>query len=108
MLQPDTVLNERYRIEGILGDGGMSTVYRGIDTRLGRPVAIKVLHPEYSRDQPFLQRFQQEAEFAASLGAHANIVDIYDIGQDSGSHYIVMELVDGRDLKDVIRERAPF
>jgi serine/threonine-protein kinase len=86
----------------------MATVYRALDARLGRTVAIKVLHPEYARDRPFLQRFQQEAEFAASLGAHPNIVAIYDIGQDSGLPYIVMELIDGRSLKDMIRERAPF
>lgn len=86
----------------------MASVYRAVDTRLGRDVAIKVLHPEYARDQPFLQRFQQEAEFAASLGAHPNIVAIYDIGQDDSLHYIVMEMVEGRDLKDIIRERAPL
>lgn len=86
----------------------MATVYRALDTRLGRTVAIKVLHPEYARDQPFLQRFQQEAEFAASLGAHPNIVAIYDIGHDGGLPYIVMELIEGRTLKDIIRERAPF
>src|SRR5947209_16709922 len=86
----------------------MATVYRGVDLRLGRPVAIKLLHPEYSRDRPFLQRFQQEAEFAASLGAHPNIVDIYDIGEEGDLHYIVMELVEGRNLKALIRDRAPF
>src|SRR5437588_832206 len=86
----------------------MATVYRAVDTRLGRSVAIKVLHQQFGRDEPFLQRFQQEAEFAASLGAHPNIVAIYDIGQDDSYHYIVMEYVDGRSLKDLIRERAPF
>jgi eukaryotic-like serine/threonine-protein kinase len=108
MLQPDTLLNNRYRLVERIGEGGMAAVYRAVDTRLGRNVAVKVLHPEYARDQPFLQRFQQEAEFAASLGAHPNIVAIYDIGQDDALHYIVMELVEGRDLKDIIRERAPL
>ena len=108
MLQPDTLLNDRYRLVALIGEGGMAAVYRAVDTRLGRDVAVKVLHPEYARDQPFVQRFQQEAEFAASLGAHPNIVAIYDIGQDDGLHYIVMELVEGRDLKDIIRERAPL
>jgi serine/threonine protein kinase len=108
MLQPDTLLNDRYRLVALIGEGGMAAVYRAVDTRLGRDVAVKVLHPEYARDQPFLQRFQQEAEFAASLGAHPNIVAIYDIGQDDALHYIVMELVEGRDLKDVIRQRAPL
>lgn len=86
----------------------MATVYRAVDTRLGREVAIKVLHPQFARDEPFLQRFQQEAEFAASLGAHPNIVDIYDIGQDDDLHYIVMELVEGRSLKQLIEERGRF
>src|SRR5438270_874199 len=57
----------------------MATVYRAVDARLGRTVAIKVLHPEYARDQPFLQRFQHEAEFAPSLGAHPNIVNLYEM-----------------------------
>ncbi|MGH2443848.1 MAG: protein kinase domain-containing protein [Chloroflexota bacterium] len=108
MLQPDTILNGRYRVIRPIGEGGMATVYRALDTRLGRTVAIKVLHPEYSRDEPFIQRFQQEAEFAASLGAHPNVVAIYDIGEDGNLHFIVMELVEGRNLKDLIRERAPF
>lgn len=108
VLQPETLLNNRYRVEGPIGEGGMATVYRAVDTRLGRTVAVKVLHPEFARDQPFLQRFEQEAEFAASLGSHPNIVAIYDIGQDGGLHYIVMELVDGQSLKALIRDRAPF
>src|SRR5918911_33436 len=108
MLEPDTLLNQRYRLLERVGEGGMATVYRAVDTRLGRNVAVKVLHPQFIRDEPFLQRFQQEAEFAASLGAHPNIVAIYDIGQDDTLHYIVMELVAGRSLKDLIHERAPF
>ncbi len=86
----------------------MATVYRAVDAKLGRTVAIKVLHPEFARDKPFLQRFQQEAEFAASLGAHPNIVDIYDIGEDGDLHYIVMEFVEGSTLKDLIRDRRRF
>jgi serine/threonine-protein kinase len=86
----------------------MATVYRAVDTRLGRTVAVKVLHPEYARDRAFLQRFQQEAEFAASLGAHPNIVDIYDIGQDDDLHYIVMEFIDGAVLKELIERRRRF
>ncbi len=108
MLPPDTLLNNRYRLLEPVGEGGMATVYRAIDTRLGRTVAVKMLHPEYVRDRPFLERFQQEAEFAASLGAHPNIVDIYDIGEDGNLRYIVMEFVEGRSLKDLINERAPF
>lgn len=108
MLPPDTLLNDRYRLLEPVGEGGMATVYRAIDTRLGRTVAIKILHPEFARDRPFHERFQQEAEFAASLGAHPNIVDIYDIGEDGDLRYIVMEFVEGRSLKALITERAPF
>jgi serine/threonine-protein kinase len=108
VLGPDSILNGRYHLIELIGEGGMATVYRALDTRLGRTVAIKVLHPEYARDQPFLQRFQQEAEFAASLGAHPNVVAIYDIGKDGDIPYIVMELIEGRSLKELIGERAPF
>jgi eukaryotic-like serine/threonine-protein kinase len=108
VLPPDTLLNDRYRLIEQIGEGGMATVYRALDLRLGRIVAVKVLHSHYAGDDPFLQRFQQEAEFAASLGAHPNVVAIYDIGQDGTTRYIVMELVEGRSLKELIRERAPF
>ncbi len=108
MLEPDTFLNGRYRLIAPIGEGGMATVYSAQDTRLGRTVAVKVLHPEFARDEPFLQRFQQEAEFSASLGAHPNIVAIYDVGEDGPRRYIVMELVEGRSLKDLILEQAPF
>jgi eukaryotic-like serine/threonine-protein kinase len=108
MLPPDTVLKDRYRLIEPVGEGGMATVYRAHDSLLGRDVAIKVLHPEYERDAPFVQRFVQEAQFAASLGSHPNIVAIFDVGEDNGVHFMVMELVEGRDLKDLIRERAPF
>jgi serine/threonine-protein kinase len=108
VLQPGTLLNERYRLIEQIGAGGMATVYRALDTRLGRSVAIKILHSQYASDRAFLQRFQQEAEFAASLGAHPNVVAIYDIGEDVPTRYIVMELIEGRSLKEVIRQRAPF
>jgi serine/threonine-protein kinase len=108
MLPPDTVLKDRYRLIRPVGEGGMATVYRAHDSLLGRDVAIKLLHPEYERDAPFVQRFVQEAQFAASLGSHPNIVAIYDVGEDNGVHFMVMELVVGRNLKEMIRERAPF
>jgi eukaryotic-like serine/threonine-protein kinase len=108
VLQPDTVFNERYRVLEEVGEGGMATVYRALDLRLGRTVALKVLSTQFGRDQPFIQRFQQEAEFAASLGAHPNIVAIYDIGQHEAMHYIVMEFIEGRNLKALIQEQAPF
>lgn len=85
----------------------MAVVYKGYDTLLGRVVAVKVLHPHYSGDDAFLERFLREAQAAASL-SHPNIVGIYDIGQDGDSHYLVMEYVEGRSLKELIAEEAPF
>jgi serine/threonine-protein kinase len=101
------VLNGRYELLGKLGEGGMARVYRGRDLRLGRPVAVKVLHSHYAGDPSFLHRFEHEARSAASLsGPH--IVDVYDVGQDGDLHYIVMELVEGADLKSLIKTRAPL
>ncbi len=108
MLEPGSLLGNRYRIVGPVGEGGMATVYRAVDTKLGRTVAIKALHPEYARDTPFLQRFKQEAEFAASLGAHPNIVDIYDVEPDGDIPYMVMAYVEGKTLKDLIQEKRRF
>src|SRR5687768_2855926 len=96
------LLNNRYQIQAALGQGGMATVYRGVDTRLGRAVAIKLLHAQYATDEEFLQRFEHEAQSAAGLSAHPNIVDVYDVGQQDGIPYIVMELIDGSDLKEII------
>lgn len=102
------VLNGRYQLESIIGQGGMATVYRGRDLRLGRPVAIKLLHNHYAADDEFLQRFAHEAMSAAHLSAHPNIVDVYDVGQDGDLNYIVMELIEGEDLKSLIRREAPL
>ncbi len=99
-MQPK-ILNQRYEIEEKLGDGGMATVYRGRDTRLNRVVAIKILHPHHANDINFLQRFSHEAQAAANL-RHPSIVDIYDVGQEDRQHFIVMEFVDGHDLKGII------
>ncbi|MBC8074794.1 MAG: serine/threonine protein kinase, partial [Chloroflexales bacterium] len=101
------LLNNRYALEQKVGEGGMARVYRGRDTRLNRTVAVKVLHPQYADDPGFLRRFQHEAQAAANLSNHA-IVDIYDVGQDGDTHYIVMEYVDGRDLKSLINREAPL
>jgi len=86
----------------------MSTVYRAHDARLGRDVAVKVLHSQFASDPDFVERFRQEAEFAAGLSAHPNIVSIFDVGEDGDLHYIVMELIEGRNLKDLIRAEAPL
>jgi serine/threonine-protein kinase len=95
------ILNDRYELEQKIGEGGMARVYRGRDLRLNRQVAIKVLHSHYATDQNFLQRFHHEAQAAANL-RHPNIVDVYDVGQDGDTHYIVMEYVAGSDLKALL------
>lgn len=99
-MQPK-ILNQRYEIEEKIGDGGMAAVYRGRDIRLNRVVAIKVLHAHHATDSNFLQRFNHEAQVAANL-RHPSIVDIYDVGREERFHYIVMEFVDGSDLKSLI------
>src|SRR5579872_4926789 len=101
------VLGTRYRLVSPLGEGGMATVFTGQDERLGRKVAIKILSENLVRDPGFIKRFQAEAEAAANL-THPNIVSIYDVGQDGDRHYIVMELVNGRNLKEIIHDRAPL
>src|SRR5437870_494261 len=95
------MLGGRYRIEALLGQGGMAQVYRGEDTVLNRPVAIKVLAQQYAKDPAFVQRFRREAQAAAKLN-HANVVGVYDTGSDDGTHYIVMEYVEGRTLADFL------
>jgi Serine/threonine protein kinase len=104
---PQTLLNNRYLLEHKIGEGGMARVYRGRDTRLNRWVAIKVLHDHYVDEPGFLERFHHEAQAAANL-SHPNVVDVYDVGQDGDLHYIVMEYVDGRDLKMLINRDAPL
>jgi len=99
------VLNDRYRLLELIGSGGMAVVYRGVDTLLQRPVAVKVLREGFAGDPSFLARFQREARSAANLD-HPNVVTVYDVGQDGDRHYIVMEYVDGQDLKTLIRQRG--
>ena len=97
-----TILGGRYRLVELLGQGGMATIFRAVDTQLGRDVAVKLLRPEYLRDPDFSSRFRQEAQAAASL-THPNIVTVYDYGEDPSGPYIVMELVDGEDLATILR-----
>jgi len=101
------VLGGRYEVHAPLGEGGMATVFRGVDTVLGRPVAVKVLAPRYAKDATFVARFRREAQSAAAMN-HPNVVNVYDTGSDRGVHYIVMELVEGRTLREVIREEGPL
>jgi eukaryotic-like serine/threonine-protein kinase len=97
----ERTFNNRYRLDGKLGEGGMATVYGGTDTVLRRRVAIKVLREQYAADQEFVRRFYQEAESAAKL-SHPNIVNTYDVGREGDTYYIVMELVDGPSLAEII------
>ncbi|HEY5335241.1 MAG TPA: Stk1 family PASTA domain-containing Ser/Thr kinase, partial [Mycobacteriales bacterium] len=99
----DRLYGGRYELGDELGFGGMAEVFQARDTRLGRDVAVKVLRADLARDPTFLQRFQREAQAAANLN-HANIVGVYDTGEQDGVPYIVMELVAGRTLRDVIAE----
>jgi len=94
-------LSDRYRLEGRVGQGGMAVVFSGMDTVLRRRVAIKVLRPELAADADFVQRFYTEAQHAAKL-SHPNIVNIYDVGREGESYFIVMELVDGATLAEMI------
>ena len=101
----DTILGNRYKIEKKIGEGGMAYVYEAKDKLLNRVVAVKVLRPEFVDDQEFLKKFKREAEAVASL-SHPNIVNVYDVGEDGKVHYIVMEYVNGKNLKEIIQEEG--
>ena len=103
MSEENVVLNGRYELLDRVGSGGMAQVYKARDRKLGRIVAIKMLHESLTNDPGFLERFQREAHAAANL-SHPNIVTVHDIGQDGHRHYIVMEYVDGLTLKQIIRK----
>ncbi|WP_245736806.1 Stk1 family PASTA domain-containing Ser/Thr kinase [Salibacterium qingdaonense] len=100
-------ISERYDILEMIGGGGMAHVYRGKDSILERPVAVKVLQPQYNDDQEFIRRFYREAQAATSL-AHPNIVNIYDVGEEEQLYYIVMEHIDGVTLKEKIQQTGPL
>ncbi|MDF2976819.1 MAG: hypothetical protein K0S40_1547 [Actinomycetospora sp.] len=101
-----TVLEGRYRVDGLLARGGMSMVYRGSDLRLDRPVAIKVLDRTLARDPAFVRRFEREARAAARL-AHPGVVAVHDQGRDpDGTVFLVLELVEGGTLRDVLRDEG--
>lgn len=97
------VLGGRYRLGSVLGQGGMAVVYRAEDLTLGRTVAVKILRESLGTDPEFLERFRREARAAARLN-HPNVIAVYDVGQDGLSNYIVMEYVEGNDLRDLIRD----
>ena len=96
----------RYRVTRKLGGGGMADVYLAEDQELGRRVAVKILHQRYANDEQFVERFRREATHAAGL-SHPNIVSIFDRGEADGSYFIVMEYVEGKTLKELIRGRGP-
>ncbi len=101
------LLSDRYALIETLGQGGMAVVWRAEDRLLGRTVAVKILRDQYAQDPEFLARFRSEARSAAALN-DPGVVAVYDVGSDGGRHYLVMELVDGQDLKQVIRQEAPL
>ncbi|CAM2815513.1 Stk1 family PASTA domain-containing Ser/Thr kinase [Paenibacillus sediminis] len=100
-------LGGRYEIIERIGGGGMALVYKAHDILLNRNVAIKVLRQQFVHDEEFIRRFRREAQSAASL-SHPNVVSIYDVGQEDDIHYIVMECVEGQNLNEIIKERAPL
>ena len=105
MITKGQKINDRYEIIRSIGEGGMANVYLGYDTILDRNVAIKVLRGDLSSDEKFVRRFQREALSASSL-AHPNIVEMYDVGEDNGIYYIVMEYVEGKTLKQLLKKRG--
>jgi eukaryotic-like serine/threonine-protein kinase len=102
-LAPDTLVDGRYRIIGRIGSGGMADVYEAEDTQLGRRIALKLLYRRFAEDPDFVERFRREASSAAGLN-HPNVVQVFDRGEWDSTYYIAMELLEGRNLKDIVRE----
>ncbi len=105
MLSKGQKINERYEILKSIGEGGMANVYLAHDTILDRDVAIKVLRGDLENDEKFIRRFQREAKSVSDLTS-PNIVEVYDVGEEDGQHYIVMEYIDGKTLKQLIQKRG--
>ena len=99
------LLGNRYEIFEQLGGGGMALVYKARCTLLNRVVTVKILRPEFTGDEEFVERFRREAQSVAKL-SHPNIVSVYDVGEEDGIYYIIMEFIDGCTLKDIIREKG--
>ena len=104
MLSKGQKINNRYEIVKNIGEGGMANVYLANDTILERKVAVKVLRGDLSADDKFIRRFEREALSVSNL-SHPNIVEVYDVGVEEGSHYIVMEYIDGKTLKQLLKKR---
>lgn len=107
MLQGGTILNQRYEILAMIGGGGMSLVYRARDLQTYKIVAIKVLRDQYASDPTFIARFRREGVSVAGLD-HPNIVKVFSVSQDGDIYYLVMEMVEGMDLKQVLQEKGPY
>ena len=105
MLKTGMIIAERYEILGKIGTGGMADVYKAKDHKLNRFVAVKVLKPEFREDTTFIRKFRSEAQAAAGL-THPNIVNVFDVGDDEGVYYIVMELIEGITLKNYIEKKG--
>ena len=102
-----SVLEGRYRVIRLLGEGGMGAVYAGEHLKLGRPVAIKVLHPQFAKNPQVVARFHQEAQAASSIG-HPNIIEVVDLGErDDGSTFMVLEFLEGQDWSEELEARGP-
>jgi len=106
-ISADTVIDGRYQVIDKLGAGGMADVWVAEDLQLGRQVAVKVLHRRFTADQEFVERFRREAQSAAGL-QHQHVVAVYDRGEWDETYYIAMEYLQGRSLKDVVREEGPL
>src|SRR5205085_169208 len=105
--RPAPIFGGRYQLRRRIARGGMAEVFLAHDRMLDRPVALKVLFPELSTDPNFVERFRREAQAAANL-SHPNIVSIYDWGEEKGTYYIVMELIDGRPLSTILKNEGPM
>ena len=105
MIMKGQKINDRYQIIKSIGEGGMANVYLAYDTILDRNVAVKVLRGDLTTDEKFVRRFQREALSASSL-SHPNIVEVYDVGEDNGQYYIVMEYIEGCQLKQLLKKRG--
>src|SRR6266704_2211107 len=105
MLEPGTILAQRYEILQILGEGGMGAVYKAMDRELSRPVALKVIRPDLAGNQAILDRFKQELLLAREV-THKNVIRIYDLGEAEGMKFITMEYVEGKDLRTLIHEQT--
>ena len=105
MLSKGQKINERYEILKSIGEGGMANVYLAHDTILDRDVAVKVLRGDLENDEKFIRRFQREAKSVSDLTS-PNIVEVYDVGEEEGQHYIVMEYIDGKTLKQLVQKRG--